>query len=176
MNVRDQDEQFARRHEERGKPSRWDQTCAVPEQAPSSRELHLVEANGGIAKMPRVRQFDSGATREDASEKLDFEGFLSPEVLHRFGEYMHKHRHQADGSLRDSDNWQKGIPFAIYMKSLMRHVLSVWRAHRKLSAMRASEQQNPVEMNALYVQMEEDLCGVFFNTQGYLHELLKSRS
>ena len=57
-----------------------------------------------------MRNFDTGATRDVDTNKLDFEGFLSPVVLERYAEYMHKNRVQADGNLRDSDNWQKGIP------------------------------------------------------------------
>ena len=61
-----------------------------------------------------VRVFDTGATRDQDTTKPDFEGFLSPFVIERFGEYMSKHRVQVDGSIRDSDNWQKGIPFCGY--------------------------------------------------------------
>jgi len=33
------------------------------------------------------RTFDTGATRDTSQDKLDFEGFLSPLVIKRFGEY-----------------------------------------------------------------------------------------
>ena len=52
-----------------------------------------------------MRHFKSGATRDSDETKIDFEGFMSPLVIERFGEYMTKHRIQADGGLRDSDNW-----------------------------------------------------------------------
>ena len=68
-----------------------------------------------------MRKFDSGATRDIVEDKFDFEGFLSPLVLNRYAEYMNKHRKQSDGNLRDSDNWQKGIPMKVYMKSGFRH-------------------------------------------------------
>lgn len=63
-----------------------------------------------------MRHFPTGATRNLDDDKIDFEGFLSPLVIERYGQYMHRHRVQADGILRDSDNWQRGIPLSAYMK------------------------------------------------------------
>lgn len=103
-----------------------------------------------------MRTFSSGATRDSDTTKLDYEGFLSPLVLKRYAEYMHKHRQQADGTLRDSDNWQKGIPFDAYMKSMWRHFMDVWRQHRGLAGDDT---------------LEDSLCAVLFNAMGYLHEL-----
>ena len=107
----------------------------------------------------KVRAFDTGATRNADTGKFDYEGFLSPLVLERFAQYMHKHRHQADGQLRDSDNWQKGIPFDAYMKSMFRHFMDVWCHHRGL----------PLAKEPL----EEALCALLFNVMGYLHETRK---
>jgi len=108
-----------------------------------------------------VRRFASGATRNTDEGKLDFEGFLSPRVLKRFAEYMHKHRIQADGSLRPSDNWQKGIPRDAYMKSGWRHFFDWWGFHRSEVPMIDTDED------------EEAICALIFNAQGYLHELLK---
>jgi hypothetical protein len=105
-----------------------------------------------------MRTFETGATRDADQDKLDLEGFCCPHVLRRFGEYMHHHRKQADGSMRASDNWQKGIPLDAYMKSMWRHFHEVWLLHR------AGYADNR--------QMEDALCGVLFNVQGYLHELI----
>lgn len=102
-----------------------------------------------------VRQFETGATRDTEDGKLDFEAFLSPLVLLRYAEYMHKHRKQSDGQLRDGDNWQKGIPSNVYMKSLMRHLMDVWLLHHGHS-------------DAARGDMQEALCGVIFNAMGYL--------
>jgi hypothetical protein len=113
----------------------------------------------------RVRQFASGATRDGEDGKLDYEGFLSPLVLERFARYMHKHRAQGDGKLRDSDNWQKGIPLAAYMKSGWRHFMDWWQIHR------GKPWGRPAENEAL----EDALCALLFNVQGYLHELLSER-
>lgn len=105
-----------------------------------------------------TRTFETGATRDTAIGKHDYEGFLSPLVIRRFGVYMHRCRHLADGSLRDSDNWQKGIPLDTYMKSAFRHFVALWDIHRN---------------GGLSADLEEALCGLLFNVQGYLHEHLK---
>lgn len=55
-----------------------------------------------------MRTFKTGATRNDDSNWIS-EGFLSPIALEKFAEYMNENRIQADGNVRDSDNWQKGI-------------------------------------------------------------------
>lgn len=113
----------------------------------------------GAEMNAKMRQFETGATRNLDADKLDYEGFLSPLVLERFAIYMHRHRMQADGVLRDSDNWQKGIPQVAYMKSGFRHFFDWWKEHRGL----------PTDEG-----LEEALCALLFNVQGYLHEHLKA--
>jgi hypothetical protein len=108
----------------------------------------------------KIRTFETGATRDTDLNKPDYEGFLSPIVIKRYGEYMNKHRKQSDGSFRDSDNWQKGIPKDEYMKSLFRHFMDLWSEHREF------ESRDGVE---------EALCAIIFNSMGYLHETLKER-
>lgn len=118
---------------------------------PTDSELEGIEAEYN----PTHRTFDTGATRDTDAGKLDYEGFLSPRVLRRFAEYMHENRVMSDGSLRDSDNWQKGIPLDAYMKSAFRHFFEWWEGHREGDV-------NP-----------DALCALLFNVQGYLHEMLK---
>lgn len=107
-----------------------------------------------------MRKFETGATRDADDAKLDYEGFLCPYAVERFAEYMHKHRQTPNG-LRDSDNWQKGIPLDAYMKSMWRHMHEVWKLHR---AGTIDERQ-----------LEDALCALWFNVQGYLHEILKDQ-
>ncbi len=111
--------------------------------------------------MAEIRKFETGATRDIDVNKYDYEWFLSPLVMERFGKYMHKHRQQPDGNLRDSDNWQKGIPLAAYVKSAFRHFFSWWKSHRGLKTEET---------------IEESICALIFNAQGYLHELLKQKA
>lgn len=103
------------------------------------------------------RQFETGAYRDTEDGKYDYEGFLSPAVLERFAKYMHEHRLQSNGEMRSSDNWQKGIPTDVYMKSMFRHFMDVWSEHRY-----------PIDAEV----QEEALCALLFNVQGYLFELL----
>ena len=110
--------------------------------------------------MGNIRKFDTGATRDTEEGKYDYEGFLSPLVIKRFGEYMNKHRKQSDGSLRDSDNWQKGISKGAYMKSGWRHFMDWWMEHRGFKSREG---------------LEDALCALLFNIQGYLHEYLKEK-
>jgi hypothetical protein len=114
-----------------------------------------------------MEQFKTGATRNIDTNKLDYEGFLSPYVLKRYAEYMHLHRQQTDGTFRDSDNWQKGIPKQRYMKSLWRHFMDTWSLNRGLSATNPDTGEN--------VNLEDALCGVLFNAMGMLHEIVKAR-
>lgn len=118
----------------------------------------LVESMREFAGEEYMRTFSSGATRDTDEGKLDYEAFLSPLVLKRYAEHLHKHRIQSDGKLRDGDNWQKGIAQDVYMKSMWRHFFAVWEQHRGI----------PTEEGR-----EESLCALIFNASGMLHEFLK---
>ena len=118
-------------------------------------------------KEQEMRKFDSGATRNIDNNKLDFEGFFSPIVLHRYAEYLQKHRKQKDGNIRDSDNWQKGIPKDAYMKSELRHTMDLWLVHRGFNAVNPDDGTD--------CDIEELLCAITFNSMGYLFELLKEK-
>jgi hypothetical protein len=102
-----------------------------------------------------MRKFESGATRDQDTTKPDYAGFLSPEVLAAYAAYMHKNRIQADGTLRASDNWKKGIPQDAYISSMFRHFMSVWQGH----------------ING-HVEIDE-LAALMFNVMGYMFEELR---
>lgn len=107
-----------------------------------------------------VRQFDTGATRDTAEGKLDYDGFLSPLVLHCYAVHMMNHQKDSSGEWRESDNWQKGIPMAQYIKSMWRHFFDVWSNHRRVLPVRKE-------------RIIRALCALLFNVMGYLHEYLK---
>lgn len=114
-----------------------------------------------------TRQFGTGATRDSDTNKLDYEGFISPLVWNRFAEYMHKCRLRnipVGETVRASDNWQKGIPLDQYVKSGLRHAMEWWLMHRGYVA--KDEKGNVLDL-------EEVLCAILFNVQGYLFELLE---
>jgi len=110
-----------------------------------------------------IRQFDSGATRDTDEGKLSYVKALSPIALQRYVEYLGVHRKQPDGSMRDWDNWKKGIPEDVYLDGLGRHFLSVWLLAHGF----------PAEDNHGPVDLVDSLCGVIFNAIGWLHETIK---
>ncbi|MHC4302282.1 MAG: hypothetical protein ACYS7Y_33905 [Planctomycetota bacterium] len=115
-----------------------------------------------------MREFETGATRDSEDGKLDFEGFLSPCAMERYAEYMNGHRVQADGKLRDSDNWQRGIPIDAYMKSMWRHFFDLWAIHRGYTRFDSKDPRREVDR-------EEALCAVLFNVMGMLHVITDQR-
>ena len=106
------------------------------------------------------RVFATGATRSADIGKPDYEGYLSPLVMEAFGRYMLRHQKRPNGDTRASDNWQNGVPKAAYIKSAFRHFIAWWSAHRTPA---------PPEV------VEENICALLFNAQGYLHEHLRER-
>jgi len=112
--------------------------------------------------MIKLQQFKTGATRSADQHKFDYEGFFNPEVLYRYATYMHEHRKQPDGNVRDSDNWQKGIPLTNYIKSLVRHVIDLWRLHRGYKVINPDTNQPHT--------VDELCCAIMFNSMGYLKE------
>ncbi len=130
--------------------------------------LRMCENQKTEDKKRTMRQFDTGATRDTDLNKLDYEGFFSPLVLKCCAEYLNEHRVQANGKLRDSDNWQQGIPIKVYMKSKWRHFMDTWMIFRGYGPV------YDIKDNHI-ITMEEALCGEIFNASGHLHEILKAK-
>lgn len=107
-----------------------------------------------------MREFDTGATRDTNEGKYDYSGFISPAVMTIFAAYMHRHRKQADGTMRAANNWKKGIPVTAYHESLIRHVFEYWLY---------VEQHGGAFDEAI-----DSLCAIMFNVQGLLHEASKA--
>ena len=152
-----------------GKTFCYEHWSRLPIVIPHQQADGFNDTIGGLSGESGIMaQFETGATRNVSDHKPDYEGFLSPLVIERFGEYMNQHRETADGKRRASDNWQLGISKEAYMKSLWRHFLSVWKRHRgyPVTPEGPREPQN----------IEEDLCALIFNTQGMLHEIIKERT
>lgn len=120
------------------------------------RYVHITKDPQAVVMPPKVRTFSTGATRDTDENKLDFEGFFSPLVMEEFAKYMHGKRKMPDGTMRASDNWQKGIPLDAYMKSMFRHFFAVWKSHRAGTV------------------SKEDILGLMFNVQGFAHETFKA--
>lgn len=115
--------------------------------------------NTATAVFDAVRKFETGATRNTDAGKYDYEGFMHPLVIEAFAAYMHVNRFLADGTTRDSDNWQKGIPFDVYAKSEWRHHHEFWKIARGI----------PSDEGELAAIM-----GTVFNLFGFAHERMKA--
>jgi hypothetical protein len=113
-----------------------------------------------------VRKFDTGATRNDDYDKHGIRGFTSRFAMQLFYEYMHSHRIQADGKVRDADNWKKGIPWEAYADSLDRH------HHDVMSLIEGAPVRND-ERTGEPVTLKEALCAQMFNVQGMLDIVAK---
>jgi hypothetical protein len=106
------------------------------------------------------RTFGEGTANRNPEEgKLDYEGFFNPLVLEAYAKYMHKNRYLADGTIRDSDNWQKLFGenhVAVCTKSLLRHTMEVWKYNRGCTT-----------------DIEEALGGVLFNAMAIWLSIIK---
>lgn len=111
------------------------------------------------------RVFETGASRNANTGKFDYEGFISPSVENSYARYMHENRKMEDGTLRDSDNWQKGIPIKELMKSMARHFYDVWMLHRGYEVEDESGKK---------VSLEHALNGLKFNVNAYIFDLIKN--
>ncbi len=116
-----------------------------------------------MADFNRDRVFESGADRSSDAGKSHPDRALSPLVLERFAKYMLDHNSTANPP-RSDDQWQLGFPQDSFMESGWRHVHAWWSLHRGLPV--KNEKGQPV------TDIQEVLCAVFFNVQGYLHNLL----
>jgi hypothetical protein len=144
----------------RTEPTWKEGSTKISMQPKSNTQIEVELAQEKFMSRPEMRTFMTGATRSQNADKLDYEGFLSPLVLERFAQYLHHHRIQTDGKVRASDNWQKGIPINEYMSSLLRHCIDTWKRHDGYYTLE---------------DLETNLCGVIFNANGYLFEIIKAR-
>lgn len=109
-----------------------------------------------------IRTFDTGATRSPTNDKLAYSRFMDSRVIKRYCEYLHKHRTQTDGQVREPDNWKQGIPAESYVDSMYRHFMDVWLFEQGY-------------YNDTLEDQETALCALMFNAQGLLFEILKDK-
>ena len=114
----------------------------------------------------KLRQFESGATRNNDPERIDWIKMLALPAMFEYAKYMRAHRQTADGKLREFDNWKGsdkkgGIPLDEAVESLVRHTLD-------LAALNANE----IPMREC--NTKEACCAIIFNAMTYLHTILES--
>lgn len=130
-----------------------------------TKAIQAVEQRHGIyppsPKIGPFRTHTTGASRDLDDGKPDFEAMLSPLVMEAYGAYMTRKRRMADGTLREADNWKKGMPLDWFIKSGWRHMVDWWKHHRKEGVTTET--------------IEDTLCALLFNASGYLHEHLKAK-
>jgi hypothetical protein len=142
----------------------------------------LKEKNENVFKP--VRTMPSGATRSSEQSKFAYEGFINPAVLAVFANYMHMHRMQKDGTLREADNWQKGIGKQSCMESGLRHMMDLWALHRGYSVWKEKTSTGGEKTHYVLpwtelqgdwreIHLYDALCGIMFNTQAYILEQIK---
>lgn len=125
----------------------------------------IAESNTSAERIIKhMRKFETGATRDNDESKPNFVGFLSPEVLAAYGNYMLRHQKQADGQMRAADNWKKGIPRQAYMESMLRHMFEVWQLHLD------QESREVISMQPDTEAMDEALFALLFNVMGFAYE------
>jgi len=97
-----------------------------------------------------MREFNSGALRDDDTTKPDFIETISWTAFRKFGEYMTgKKKRYGQG------NFKKGIPIESYEQSLVRHLQKYL--------------ENKYEDGTCEVE-EDHLSAMVFNIFGILHE------
>jgi hypothetical protein len=111
-------------------------------------------------KKKNMRIFNTGATRDNDEQKLNYTGSLSPLVLKRFVKFMRDHNIKGGELQRDESNWKKGIPQQSYMDSKIRHIIDTWLLHEGYLT------------EAEIDDIEETLCAEIFNSMGMLREIL----
>jgi hypothetical protein len=132
----------------------------VPAPAQATSAWGFPESEEPPAKPGVIRLFETGATR-NVEVDPDIHGSTSPLALQMFGRYMQEHRLQADGTMRDADNWKKGITRDSYMRSMRRHLHDLELHYSGYGDLARDD---------LYAA----LSGLFFNVQGFMHEQMKA--
>lgn len=117
-------------------------------------------------KVRDMRSFESGTIRDTSEGKLDYYKALSPIVTRGYVEYLGRHRTMPDGSVRDWDNWKKGMPDEVCMSSLVRHTKDL---ELVMDGFEAEDNHGPCNKKDL-------LYAIMFNASAILHQELESES
>jgi hypothetical protein len=139
--------------------------------------------------MKTKREFKTGANRNPSDGKFVYSKFINPLNEYSFAKYMHGKRKLEDGTYREGDNWQKGIPKDSLMDSLIRHTKELELLHQGYTLVhwRDDEGEHTEVFNnlwdatdfanwkkAIVVSKEDILNAIRFNSEGYKLQLLNT--
>lgn len=137
--------------------------------------------------MSEIRKFETGATRDTSSGKLEYFGFMHPLCDYSYANYMNHHRVMADGSLRDSNNWWNGFPKITVLQSLCRHIEDLklinagYFVYEHRTDKIAERKVYNVKLENVpenYKEITEEECcnAIRFNSQAYLLNIFKEKN
>ena len=112
-----------------------------------------------------LRNFDTGAIRDNDDSKINYQGALSPLVLEAYGAYIQKHSLLPDGTRRNNKNWQN--LFGTHEEHRQVCIESAWRHFIDL----LMEHDGYDSRDGL----DEAIGGLLFNIQAYWFSVLKER-
>lgn len=112
-----------------------------------------------------LRNFDTGAIRDNDENKINYQGALSPLVLEAYGAYIQKHSLLPDGTRRNNKNWQN--LFGTHEEHRQVCIESAWRHFIDL----LMEHDGYNSRDGL----DEAIGGLMFNIQAYWFSVLKER-
>jgi len=112
-------------------------------------------------KQQKIRKFGQ-STRSSDEGKIDY-NHLSAISDRCFVEYMHQHRIQEDGELRDADNYKYDMPISSNRKSLMGHYNDLKMMLEGWTVMEDGKALNPFET----------IQAIKFNLSTFDHNLMK---
>ena len=130
-----------------------------------------------------MRKLKTGATRDSDNGKYEYLGFINPLCDYSFAKYMHKFRTMADGTKRESRNWQKGFGLEIPAQSLVRHLEDFKLLHEgffvyeyrkdKIVERRVYKKKFAIPPpDHKEITFEDSLNAIRFNAEAYKLELL----
>lgn len=142
----------------------------------------------------QARVFSSGANRNSSLGKFTYKDFINPLNEYSYGKYMDGKRVLADGTIRDGDNWQKGIPKDSLLDSLTRHIKELELLHLGFVVIQYTDEkgehtevfqdQEVNEFKAFveildskdikwhFIELEDVLNAIRFNSEAYKLQVL----
>lgn len=136
-----------------------------------------------------MRTFETGATRDISKGKIHYYGFQHPLCDYSFGKYMLSHQKQADGNMREANNWWSGWDRKISLDSMSRHLEDLKLIHAgfyvykvRITDLETGETSEDTVVSIepkteeYYVLVtEEEACNAIrFNADAYKLEVLKT--